>query len=269
LRRAPLVAFLVLACLLSWWPWPLYEAGLMPLPIASFGPFLAALVVLGVTQGRGGVVLLLRSMVRWRIPARAYLWAVGVPLLCSGSAVLLNLALGARTPVAAEVLGLVLALPLAFVVVLLVPGFGGALEEPGFRGYALGRLEDRFGWTAGPLVLGLFIVLWHLPVFATEGIEWTDVLVIPATSVVIAGIFHLGRESVLIAMLTHAVNNAVGGALASRLFTGADSVQLGALTAAAWWLAAAVVIVHRHRSGRSTVDDLGQSRHPSGADPSV
>jgi hypothetical protein len=42
-RRHPLPAFfiLILAYALSWWGWPLYAAGLSPVPIASFGPFLA------------------------------------------------------------------------------------------------------------------------------------------------------------------------------------------------------------------------------------
>ena len=266
-RRAPLVAFLLLTCLLSWWPWGLYRAGVLPVPIASFGPFLAALVVLASTQGRGGVTRLLRSMVRWRVPARAYALAVGVPVLCSGTAVLLTVASGAATPSWADVLPLLRGLPLAFAVVLLVPGFGGALEEPGFRGYALDPLERRFGATSGALVLGALIVVWHLPVFATGGIRWTDVIVIPAASVVIAGVFHVGRESVLLAMLTHAVNNAVGGELASGLFTGADSLQLGAFTAGAWCCAAAVVILHRHRAARSTLRGTESCRHPTGSGP--
>jgi fumarate reductase subunit C len=45
-RRYPLIAFFVLACALSWWPWILHSVGRSPNPIVGFGPFLAALVVL-------------------------------------------------------------------------------------------------------------------------------------------------------------------------------------------------------------------------------
>lgn len=55
-------------------------------PVAGFGPFLAAAIVLGVTQGRSGVGRLIRSMVKWRVPARAYVAALTVPPLVSGSA---------------------------------------------------------------------------------------------------------------------------------------------------------------------------------------
>ena len=65
-----------------------------------------------------------------------------------------------------------------------------------------------------------------------------------AASVVIAAVFHSARDSVLIAMVLHATNNAVGGSYASQLFHGADSLRLGLLTAAGWWLLAAAVMVH-------------------------
>jgi uncharacterized protein len=61
-RRHPLIWFAVLSIVLSWWAWPLYSLGLIPVPVASFGPFLAALIVLGVTEGRSGIVGLLRRM---------------------------------------------------------------------------------------------------------------------------------------------------------------------------------------------------------------
>jgi uncharacterized protein len=66
-RRYPLTAFSALACALSWWPWILYSFDLAPNPIVGVGPFLAALVVLAVTEGKSGVMRLLRRMVRWRV----------------------------------------------------------------------------------------------------------------------------------------------------------------------------------------------------------
>jgi membrane protease YdiL (CAAX protease family) len=246
-RRSPLVAFLILSCVLSWAPALLYLANLSPAPVAGFGPFLAALVVLGMTQGRDGVRALLRSMVAWRAPARAYALALGLPLLITGAAVLTNLALGAARPAAADV-ALLAELPITFLLLLLVPGVGGSWEEPGFRGFALPRFEKRFGMTAGPLLLGLFWVFWHLPLFLAGDIRWTDVLVIVAASVVIAAVFHTGRERVLIAMLIHAMNNTIGGAFASQLFSDADDARLGLLTAGAWWLAAAAVLLKRRRA---------------------
>lgn len=249
-RRSPLGSFAVLSCFLSWLPAPLYVAGISPMLIASFGPLLAALTVLGVAEGRAGVKSLLRSMVRWRVPARAYVLAVGLPVLLSGTAVAAALALGAETPATSD-LAAWSSIPLTALVVLLIPGLGGAWEEPGWRGFALPRLEKRLGALTGPLVLGLLWAVWHGPLFLAGQILWSDVLVIVAASVVFASVFHTARDSVLLAMVMHAMNNAVGGAYASQLFHGADLTLLGLLTAAAWWLAAGVVISRSRPASRA------------------
>jgi membrane protease YdiL (CAAX protease family) len=244
--RSPLTSFFLLSAILSWWPGLLYLAGWSPAPMAGFGPFLAAVVVLAATGGRGAVAGLLRSMVRWRVPVRSYVAALGLPVLVSGAAIFANLALGAARPQAS---GWALAadIPVTMLLILLVPGLGGAWEEPGFRGFALGRLERRFGAAAGPLVLGVLWVLWHGPLFLAGQILWTDVLTIVAASVVIAAVFHSARDSVLIVMLLHATNNAVGGNFASRLFEGADDTRLGLLTAGGWWLLAAGALAYGAR----------------------
>jgi membrane protease YdiL (CAAX protease family) len=246
-RRRPLLTFFVLACALSWWPALLYAAGWSPQPIAGFGPFLAALAVLALLEGRAGIGRLLRSMVRWRVPRWAYAAAFGLPVLASGVAVAAVIATGGNLDVAAA--GGWLEIPATLVLVMLIPGFGGAWEEPGFRGYALPRLERRFGIFAGPLLLGAFWVAWHLPLFLAGLILPTDVLTVMAASVVIAGVFQSARQSVLIAMLLHATNNAVGGSYASQLFHGGDQFRLGLYTAAAWWILAIVVMVLRARAG--------------------
>jgi hypothetical protein len=182
LRRSPLVTFLVLSCLLSWWPGALQAAGIhMPgPPVTGVGPFLAAVIVLGLTQGRLAVGRLLRSMIRARVPARAYLAALGLPLLVSGTAILVTLALGAARPQDADI-ALWTSIPILLLVVLLVPGIG-----------------------------------------------------------------------VLIAMVFHATNNAVGGGYASQLFDGRDQAVLGLLTAAGWWLVAGAVLIRTRRQQRGT-----------------
>jgi membrane protease YdiL (CAAX protease family) len=243
IRTRPLVAFFALSCLLSWWPAALYAVHLSPVPNAGFGPFLAALIVLGVTEGRAGIGRLLRSMIAWRVRPLAYAAAIGLPLLAGGTAIAATIATGGHATGLAQWTEI----PVTLVLILLIPGLGGAWEEPGFRGYALPRLEERFGVLAGPLVLGVLWVAWHLPLFLAGQIAPTDVAVILAASIVIAGVFRLGRSSVLIAMILHATNNAVGGSYASQLFHGPDLARLGWFTAAAWWILAIAVMLIRHR----------------------
>ena len=62
-KQHPLIAFFLLTYALTWLAWPMWASGLYPIaPVFSFAPFLAALVVLAITQGKSGVGALLRRM---------------------------------------------------------------------------------------------------------------------------------------------------------------------------------------------------------------
>jgi hypothetical protein len=104
----------------------------------GFGPFLAALVLLALLEGRSGVVGLLRRMVRWRVGLRWYAVALLLPVVVTLIVAVLNVFLldAQRTSSAAELGGLSSFLQVFFLW-LLIPGLAGTWEEPGFRGYAL------------------------------------------------------------------------------------------------------------------------------------
>jgi hypothetical protein len=54
----------------------------MPYLLGTFiGPTAAALIVIGVTEGRAGVVRLLKRCIQWRVRPRWYLVALGANLL--------------------------------------------------------------------------------------------------------------------------------------------------------------------------------------------
>src|SRR5215208_7484377 len=95
-RRHALTTFFLLSYALSWWAWPLYALGLFPNPVASFGPFLAAIVVLALTEGKAGLLGLFRRMVRWRIPPGWYVVALLLPTVLAATATVLNVLLGAE-----------------------------------------------------------------------------------------------------------------------------------------------------------------------------
>jgi uncharacterized protein len=135
-RRYPLTTFFVLACALSWWPWILYSFGVVPTPIVGFGPFLAALVVLALTEGKRGVMGLLRRMVRWRVGLQWYAVALLLPIVVILAAAALNVfLLGAQRTASAADLGGWSILLQTFLLWLLIPGlaatWGGARGSGG------------------------------------------------------------------------------------------------------------------------------------------
>jgi uncharacterized protein len=242
-RRYPLIVFFVLAYVFSWWPWPLYAFGLSPSPIIAFGPFLAAILVLALTTGKGGVVTLLRRMVRWRVRPVWYAVALLLPVAISGGAALLNVVvLGASAPSPAE-LGAWSGLVPTFFLLLLVPGIGGAWEEPGWRGYALPKLQGGHSALLASLILGVVWAFWHLPLMVIGQIHLSDPVYIVAWTVVFTWVFNNTNGSVLIAMLMHNMHNVISGGYFSAMFSGADWVRQGWLLVALWCAVAAIVVV--------------------------
>lgn len=257
-RQNRLATFIVLTYLFSWWPAPLYALELFPFEIAAFGPFLAALMVLALAEGRAGVKTLLARMVRWRVSVQWYLIALGLPVLLGGLASYLAVLGGAPAPTAAQLAGWT-GIFFTFPIALLVPGMGGAWEEPGWRGYAVHRLEARWPRLWAMLPLWLMIVVWHLPLFLFGSVEWADVLNMVGGVIVYNWLYHRSGQSVLMVMIIHAMNNAASGEFFSPMFTGVYAAQQAWMRALVWGLVALVVLIADRRwwtqTGRRVVEE--------------
>jgi membrane protease YdiL (CAAX protease family) len=229
-RRRPLTWFFVLATLLSWAAWTPYilsENGLgllhfrFPdllgtsqlagvLPGAYLGPIFSAYLVTSIAGGRPGLRRWVGRLANWRVGWR---WYVGVVLAVPVVLTVSSLALSDRNP----------ALPATATLVAYVPGLvlqmitTGLAEEPGWRDFALPRLQNRFGPLGGTLVLGPLWGVWHLPLFFSDWGHWPDwtwltpvefIATCVTFSVVMTWVFNRTGESLPIAMLLHtSVNN--------------------------------------------------------------
>jgi membrane protease YdiL (CAAX protease family) len=78
-------------------------------------------------------------------------------------------------------------------------------EEPGWRGFALPRLQAKFGRIAGSLFVGMLWWVWHQPMNLTFGLNPTlySALSMIALSFMIDSLFNLSGKNVFIAMLAH------------------------------------------------------------------
>ncbi len=169
---AALAAFFLLAYALTWACWlPLAayagDFARLPVPVETlatmgqFGPSAAAFAVAGVGGGRDGLRDFLQRLFRWRVsplwfgvalllPLALALTAIGLQAAWTGQGVEAGAAI---TPdVAAHFLYILLA--------------GGPLgEEPGWRGFALPRLQAASPPVTATLVLALVWAGWHLPLW--------------------------------------------------------------------------------------------------------
>ena len=176
--------------------------------VASFvGPFLSAFIMTGITEGRAGIGRLLRRCALWRVGLGWYLFAlIGVPMILVLGVIVLPGAMASF-----KGLGSLVALPWLGQVVYVF--FHGPLgEEPGWRGFALPRLQRLHGPLVASLILGPLWALWHLPFFWVPAWSFPPTLLnvgmfvlaaIPLT-IVMTWVFNNTKGSVLMAILVHA-----------------------------------------------------------------
>ena len=220
LARHPLVFFFLIAFAGTWlleMPYILSEdgSGLLPYssplliwtsPLTIFtGPFLAAFIMTGVTEGRAGIGRLLRRFVLWRVGLGWYLFVlIVIPLILVLSVIVLPGALGSF-----QGLATLAPLPLLFLAVYVFFLSGPMGEEPGWRGFALPRLQALHGPLVGSLILGVLWGLWHLPLFFTPWNELTTFNVVVyalatiCLSIIYTWVFNNTKGSLLIAILLH------------------------------------------------------------------
>ena len=89
---------------------------------------------------------------------------------------------------------------------------GGPLnEEPGWRGFALPRLQQRFGPLMGSTLLGLLWAGWHVPLFFVQewlGIPWwAFIMLILCQSIFMTWGTNLSEGNIIVPMLMHATFN--------------------------------------------------------------
>ena len=237
------VVFVVLAYLLSWWLVPL-NAGMLPI-----GPLLAALLVVGLSEGKAGVKGWWSQLVRRSSNWRWYVVAAAIPLVITFIAAGLNFLLGAQIAAPID-----WSLPFKILPMMLI--FSGMWEEPGWTGYALPHLYKRFGSSpagtlSATLVMAVIRTGWHLPLMLSGHIYWSDIVLVLAAQIVFTWLFNRTGGVVLAVMLFHLLNNTVSGMFVGGWFTGPDWVQLSWLLAGLWsFLAVGLLILDGAHLGR-------------------
>lgn len=241
IRRHDLPSFVVLAYALSWADWiPLLVRDARVVPGGSvthfpglLGPALAAFIIVSITEGRPGVGRLLRRMVFVSSPPSRFLAYSLSPLVFLGLALAAVWLMRRPMPEPGE-FGIYSGLPpLPFLpVLLLVFLFNGYGEETGWRGFALSRLQERFGPVKGTLVLALIWAGWHTPAFwfvegyrnlGIAGLAGGFGLGICAGALVLARVANRTGGSIFGVALWHATYNLTSATAASRGIIGAVS----------------------------------------------
>lgn len=272
LRDHALLAFFALTYILTW---------ALVLPFGVFftaGPLLAAVTVVGLTQGRAGFVELGRRLTRWRVGPVWYVLAFAVPVAVQLLTFGINLILGAGAPTSLAQLA-PLSILGAFAVRLVNPLDGPLAEEPGWRAFAQPRLQLGRSRLSATLILAVLVACWHLPLWllpefgATPSIIVADFLGTVAVTIWYSWLFNHSGGSALLTLIAHSVE----GLVHPQLFWSDPAAASHATSAyaAVWCLTALVLVIvdrefWRYRSDRSPSARLtaeARANHPHVRNP--
>jgi membrane protease YdiL (CAAX protease family) len=224
-KRHPLITFFVLTYVIAW--------GLIPFWTFQAGaPFIAALIVIPLTQGLSGLKELGLRMIRWRVRWYWYVVAIALPLAVVLLTAGLNVALGASAPSLAGV-GSVTTVLMMFAVRLVNPGDGALGEEPGWRGFALPGLQSTLSPLVSTLILGVLVTGWHVPLlFVEDGLLQPSIIVgfllgTMAVTFWYTWMFNHTGGSVLITLLSHAAQGTIQESLARPCACAGDDDTTG------------------------------------------
>ncbi|MCU4752543.1 CPBP family intramembrane metalloprotease [Halobacteria archaeon AArc-curdl1] len=217
--RRPLLAFVLLTFLISWTAWgvltvlgtePGINLGGVLWLLGGLGPPIAAVVVTRMTDGSQSTRQLLSRLFRWRVGWRWYGVAVLLPGVVVISAIIIDVQVReVTTPIPGPEFGLLLVALIVYSSVL-----AGGLEEIGWRGFALPRLQTSFDALTASVAIGVVWAVWHAPLFVIPGVWHTDLPVLPffvqgiALAVVFTWLYNSTRGSLLLVVLLHGSVNA-------------------------------------------------------------
>jgi membrane protease YdiL (CAAX protease family) len=215
----PATEFFVLTFCLSWIFWiPMIMMGedhFLLRVAGTYGPLTAAVLLTANREGLQGLKKLLSSLLLWKTKLVWYVFCF------SSTAVLSLIALGIYSLVGRNKLlfndpsQLYLSIPI-FIYVLIFSVLG---EETGWRGYALPKLQMKYGTLKASIILGLIWAFWHSPLFLIKGNFhqdiplWLFILQEIYISIVISWIYNKTGGSLLLVHIFHAASNTTLGLL--------------------------------------------------------
>ncbi|WP_192498409.1 CPBP family intramembrane glutamic endopeptidase [Halorussus halophilus] len=215
-REHPVATFFALALALSWALWiPGFlllsgDVSTALVIVGSFGPAVAGVIL---TKARGrSVRTWLREMARFRVGARWWAVAVGVPV----GITVVSTVVYATWVGPLDLSTLSRRVPMWLVGFLVISLVGGGNEEPGWRGYALPNLQRRYSALTASIIIGLVWALWHLPLFVLPSGLYAGkpfslyAPMVVTFSVLTTWVYNSTEGSVPVLMVLHAGFNSMG-----------------------------------------------------------
>jgi membrane protease YdiL (CAAX protease family) len=186
--------------------------------LATFGPFVAGIIMVYITEGRAGLSRLRHSVTQWRVGWKWLLFVfAGIPALVMLGIIIQSGTLAGFQGLSLHlVVFLLVSYPLNYVLIWFAGG--GLDEEVGWRGFAWPIMQPRYGPLWGALLLGVVHCFWHLEEFLTPaqgggpGTGWTSfvtnlpifLLFVLSVNIILTWVYNHTRGSLFAVISAHA-----------------------------------------------------------------
>ncbi len=221
-------------------------SGVIYLLLGVLGPMVTGILFTYLTRDKEGRSDYWKRIIDFkRIPFRWYLVILLFVPILNILAALLDVITGGSGGTLGEAAQNFVSSPLSIVWSILFASLIPFIEELGWRGYVLDRLQDRSSALVSSLILGVVWSLWHLPMFFIEGsyqaglgvgtLEfWLFIIGVVPLSLVFSWIYNNTNRSTLAVILFHAMVNFTGELISITERADAIAILL--------WILAAIVI---------------------------
>lgn len=175
--------------------------------IPSFAPTISAVVASGYFEGKTGLKQYITSLTKIKVKYYWYLLVFFLPVFVYSLPILFNLAIG--NPSNHDYFNINL-WDITIPVVLTNIIFAGLAEEPGWRGYALPKMNKHYKPLISGIVIGFIWAFWHLLFYVLGFRSWSTLPQFVFTVTVISCIYtwiYQKTKSILLMIVFHVMHN--------------------------------------------------------------
>lgn len=212
---------------LIWLPYVLHGLGILTLSeaaislmtlavmLGAFAPLIAALICIGRIKGKSGIKEFFRESFDFKTRWFFYILALLLPLLVTAAAHYIVNSTGIDN-LPGNLFPENISMPIPVLVIpyfLLILIAGGGQEEFGWRGFAQGPMQEKYGVLMGSALIGIIWGLWHLPLWfmPEEGHAYYSfaafLVYTISTAITIGWLYNASGKKLIIPLLIHTMGN--------------------------------------------------------------
>ena len=175
--------------------------------IPSFSPTISALIVTGYFEGKSGLNHFAKGLIKIKVKYYWYLLVFFLPIFVYSLPIVFNIAID--NPSNNDYFNMNL-WGISLSVVLFNIVFAGLGEEPGWRGYALPKMNQHYRPIISGMIIGVIWAFWHLLFYVLGSRPWSTFPQFVFTVTVISCIYtwiYQRTKSIPLMIIFHVMHN--------------------------------------------------------------